>query len=58
MRFYHTLFKPFVSFGFFTFPLYNMESDKDDELLNEGLGTSGLEFSDNWGDNIGSCEGD
>ena len=31
-----------------------MESDEDDELLDEGVGTSGLDFSDNQGNNTGS----
>ena len=39
------LFKSFVSFGFFAFCLYTMESDED-ELVDEGAGISGLDFSD------------
>ena len=33
-----------------------MESDEDNELLDEGEGTSGLDFSDDRGDDTGSCD--
>ena len=33
-----------------------MESDEDNELLNEGTTMSELDFSDNQGDNTGSCD--
>ena len=44
--FYQTLFKSFVSFGSFAFHLCTMKSYEDDELPDEGVGTSGLDFSD------------
>ena len=47
--FYQKLFKLLISFGSFTFHF-----DEDDELLDEGMGTSGLDFSDDQGNNIGS----
>ena len=52
--FYHTLFKSFVSFGFIMFCLCSIECDEDDELLDKSAGTSGLDFSDDQGDNTGS----
>ena len=30
-----------------------MESDEDNELLDDGGGMSGLDFSDDWGNNTG-----
>ena len=53
---YHTLLKSFVFFDLFMFRLYNMESEEDDKLVDEGLGTSGVNFSDDQGDNTESYD--
>ena len=38
------------------FCLCSIECDEDDESLNKSVGTSGLDLSNNQGDNTGSCD--